>query len=834
MRTSTRVAWVCALVGAGWFLLVESMAFDAPSVAGTDEPTLRGRALHALRSLPVAFVANLGQWQEASRFVARRGSMAMHAFADSFGVVLAKGGDAPRAQATALRFWFEASLATTRIEGREAVPTRFHYLLGDDPSRWRADVTGYQKLWYSGLYPGIDLALRGSDAGFEYDFFLAPGAHLDDVVVRVDGAGAPLRLDADGGLVVTTRFGALRQPQPHAFEETERGPRPVACAYEILGQDRFRFRAEAVGPTAALVIDPQLQYSTYLGGTSWDEVFALALDASGEVVLAGRTFSFDFPTVNALQATLAGTSDAFVVRLDLAGGPPVYATYLGGSADDEARALALDANGGPLLVGATHSADFPTLNAFQPANAGLADTFVTRLSPSGGALVTSTYLGGNGVDAALGLALDASGGAVLAGGTASTDFPTRHALQASNGGGYDAFVARMPLGGGAPTYATYLGGGNDDGAVALALDAGGAAVVAGWTSSPDFPTRNAFQPTLAGATDAFLARLALTGGPPTLSTYVGGSAADFAYALALDASGCAVVAGGTSSPDFPTRGAFQAGLAGSSDAFVTRLPLSGAPPVASTYLGGTSTETALAVALDASGAAVVSGWTFSADFPLQDAWQANPAGVADVFLTRLPPVGGPPTFSTYLGGNGLDKPYAVAVDARDAVVVVGLTDSTNFPTRNALQPSLAGYFDVFVTRLDLLPLGARAYGTATRGCAGAPVIGASSSPRVGNSTFAVTCARAPANASGLLALSSGRLSTPLVFVGAAVWVDPFASAFVLLFANTDAGGAARVPIPLPANPGLIGASVFAQFLWSDACAGGGVSAANGLEVIVQP
>lgn len=845
-----------ALVGAGLVLgedrrvgSAERRAEAVLTALTAGDPLLH-RVQEGLRSSPVAFVPNVGQWAAASLFVARKGPLSVHAFAGSFGVVLARldaagtglaelRAPAPavprpaRLEATALRFRFESSRSETRPEGRGPLPTRFHYFLGADPARWRAGVTGYARLWYPELYEGVDLALHCDGGDFEYDLRLAPGANLDAVDVRVEGAIAPLRLDADGALVVVTRLGPLRQTRPQAFEVTDLGPRPVDCAFELLAPDRFRFRLACDTRSTSRVIDPQLQYSTYLGGGSWDEVFAVS-ESDGEAVIAGRTFSLDFPTQRALQSTLVGISDVFVARLPLTGGPLVYSTYLGGSSDDEARGLTVDASGAPVVVGAAGSPDFPLQNAFQTRHAGNLDAFVARLSPSGGALVYSTYFGGSGVDAAVGVVLDAGGAAVLVGGTSSADFPTQGAFQPNHGGSFDAFVARLPLTGAPPTHSTYLGGSLDDSAVGVALDAGGAAVTAGFTASVDFPLRAAFQQAHGGALDAFVARFPRASGPPSCSTYLGGAADDLAYKVTVDASGAAVVAGLTRSADFPTRNAFQPGLAGLADAFVTCLPLSGAPPRLSTFLGGTSTDGALALALDARGEVVVAGWTYSSDFPVHDAFQPAHAGFADVFVTRLSLAGGPPTYSTYLGGRGLDKPYAVVIDASGAALVVGLTDSTNFPTRNPVQSTFKGLYDVFVTCLDLLPPGVFSYGGSTRGCSGALPIGASSRPRVGNASFAVTCERAPAGSTGLLGLSGRGLATPLVVLGAAIWIDPAAPAFVLAPAHSSASGASAVPLPVPPDAGLVGARVFAQFYWSDACAAGGVSASNAVQITVQP
>jgi hypothetical protein len=256
-------------------------------------------------------------------------------------------------------------------------------------------VRGYGSVRYEGLYPGVELLVREGDSNLEYDLVLAPGADLSAVTVRVEGAEGGLRIEEEGTLVASTSLGNVRQPRPRAWEETSAGPRPVECFYELLGPDRFRFRASGVEEGASLVIDPQLLYSTYLGGSGSDQAWGLALDSTGAAVVAGGTTSTNFPTQNAFQTSNGGSGDAFVTRLPLSGGPPSYSTYLGGSNIDYASALALDSTGAAVVVGVTWSTNFPTQNAFQTTfGGGLFDAFVTRLPLSGGPPTYSTYLGG--------------------------------------------------------------------------------------------------------------------------------------------------------------------------------------------------------------------------------------------------------------------------------------------------------------------------------------------------------------------------------------------------------------------------------------------------------
>jgi hypothetical protein len=344
---------------------------------------------------------------------------------------------------------------------------------------------------------------------------------------------------------------------------------------------------------------------------------------------------------------------------------------------------------------------------------------------------------------------------------------------------------------------------------------------------------------LSGGGDAFVTRLPLSGGPPTYSTYLGGSGFDSAWALTLDSSGAAVVAGLTWSTNFPTQNAFQTSFGGVIDAFVTRLPLSGGPPIYSTYLGGSGEDRAEALALDSTGAAVVVGLTTSTDFPIQNAFQPTLGGFFNTFVTRLPLSGGPPTISTYLGGSGGDVALALALDSTGAAVVGGETQSTNFPNQNAFQTTLGGGSDSFVAHLDLLPAGASAYGASTPGCAGPLPIGVTSIPQVGNAAFALTCGNAPPSTTGLLAFSGAPLATPLVFLGAGIWIDLASPGFFTVFAPSNASGVAQIPLPIPSVPGLVGQQAFAQFAWvgpnsPPPCPPTGISASNALAITVQP
>jgi Bacterial Ig-like domain (group 3)/Beta-propeller repeat len=316
----------------------------------------------------------------------------------------------------------------------------------------------------------------------------------------------------------------------------------------------------------------------------------------------------------------------------------------------------------------------------------------------------STYLGGGGVDAGIGIAVDAAGNAYVTGITTSADFPIENPLQPANAGGNsDVFVAKLNAAGSALVYSTYLGGVSDDVGRAIAVDAAGNAYVTGFTESTDFPTENPLQPANGGGiADAFVAKLNAAGSALVYSTYLGGGAEDTGEAIAVDAAGDAYVTGFTFSTDFPTESPLQPADGSELDAFVAKLNPTGSALVYSTYLGGNGDDLSYGVALDAAGDAYVAGVTESTDFPTENPLQpANGGGNQDAFVAKLNPTGSALVYSTYLGGNGFDEGQAIAVDAAGDAYVTGFTESTDFPTENPLQPANGGGGnDTFVVKLN--------------------------------------------------------------------------------------------------------------------------------------
>jgi hypothetical protein len=404
-----------------------------------------------------------------------------------------------------------------------------------------------------------------------------------------------------------------------------------------------------------------------------------------------------------LQPSSAGGDDVFVARLAASGSGLVYSTYLGGGLTDWAFAVAVDSNGSATVSGKTESNDFPTVSPYQAARAGYTDAFLSRLSSTGSALVFSTYLGGTSHDYATGVALDAEGGAGITGYTQSGDFPVPNAYQSSHRGGtYDAFVSRLSSTGSSLVYSTYLGGSGMEWGQRIAVASDDSAWVVGYTQSGNFPTQEPCQASLAGDSDIFLSRFS-SGGSLLFSGYWGGSGYEDGYGLCLNGSGEPCVAGSSGSNDFPIRDAYQTSFAGAYpnkwDIAISRFSSSGSDLIYSTYLGGSETESGFGIALDSEGRICITGSTYSSDFPMCVPYQGGMAGMPDAFVSRFSSSGSALDYSTYLGGSGEDNGWDIGLDAAGNACVAGRTSSGDFPMSNAYQSTHCGGEDAFVARL---------------------------------------------------------------------------------------------------------------------------------------
>jgi Beta-propeller repeat len=685
---------------------------DAPSSLANVHTcaTTRAGAPGASRRmrLPPHFEINRGQSPPEVRFAARGPGYGLF-LTDTGAVLKSSAPGVDTAQPIVVRMTFPGANSAPTVSGRERLAGTANYFHGGNPKAWRTNIPMYAKVEYRDLYPGVDLVFYGNGNGsgggneqwLEYDFIVAPGAAPRQIVLSFEGVDH-MAVTPAGDLVLRTPGGELRQQKPAIYQLVGGARQPVTGGYALRDSHQVGFELGPYDATKPLVIDPVLAFSSYLGGTRSDRGQGIAVDASGSAYLTGTTMSADFP-ITAGGRIANDLDEVFVAKLNAEGTALVFATYLGGAGADTGEDIAIDAAGTAYLTGTTTSADFPSVNAVQPAIGGFGDAFVARLSAAGDSLIYATYLGGNGGDRGTSIAVDRNGNAFVTGSTASTDFPTVNAFQPQNGGIdilLDAFVTKVSPSGSTLVYSTYLGGGEPDSATGIAVNGQGQAYVTGVTGSGDFPTFRPFQPrALRGVSEGFVTKLSENGSSLVWSSNLGGDRIDVALDIAVDAADRAAVVGFTQSTDFPTVRPLQPALNGPFDAFVTIVDAQGTALAFSTYLGGSSRDDATAVAIDAAGMISVAGQTFSSDFPLMNPVQATFGGGRDAFITKIDTRQPRVLSSTFLGGENDEELGGLAVDPAGSAYVIGSTLSDGFPVVNALQPGRAGDVDAFFAKI---------------------------------------------------------------------------------------------------------------------------------------
>jgi hypothetical protein len=679
----------------------------------------KASVLKSYGALPTSFEMNQGQADRTVRFLARgqgytillQPSEALLALQSprQDTRVPERAGELPRPPYRVLKMRIERANLSAPATGLHRLPGISNYFIGNDPSRWHTHIPTYEKVQFENVRPGVNLVYYGNQRQLEYDFVLSPGVRPESLRLSFEGSDATV--DEQGDLVFTSTGGKITFRRPVAYQCYKPDPGSkhfLSASYVLKGHNRVGFVVPDYDPREPLVIDPVLNYSTYLGGNGGDTGNAVALDTLNDAYVTGSTASTNFPTSNPYQKSYGGDTDAFVTEVRYDGEAVIYSTYLGGNSFDVGNGIAVDSSGDVYITGTTSSADFPisSSNVFQPTLGGKTDAFVAKLDPSGAHLLYSSFLGGSDYDYGLGIALDQFGNAYVTGSTQSTDFPTVKPIQSGNAGNGDAFVAKVNPQATDLVYSTYLGGGSADVGQGIAVDLGGFAYVVGYTYSTNFPTYNAYQGNNAGSVDAFITKLSSDGSTFVFSTYLGGSGDDRGWAIAVDLDLNVYVTGSTlttcapatttttmcnPTETFPTTpGAFQnfntSRSPGYSDVFVTKLNFLGNALIYSTLVGGALTDSPAGIAVDGSGDAYVTGYTQSNNFPTANAVQASYTGgtcgqnpCPDAFITEVNPAGSALVYSTYLGGSAANWGNGIALDSNASAYVVGTTTSSDFP-----------------------------------------------------------------------------------------------------------------------------------------------------------
>lgn len=675
------------------------------------------------------FIGNSGQWPEEVLFLTRTGRMDtwitrkgivydLYQLSPALSAQAAPASFPPgypdghmRKQGQVIRINYVGSSAYSG-SGTKALPGYYNYLQGKDPSHWVTGVQRYEEVSVPGIYPGVDVHYYFEGGALRYDFIVHPGANIHSIRMEVEGtSGNPST--AESTLVIPTRFGDMKQDRLFTYQLI--GGQQRAIRNNFVCQDNIvSFQIGNFDPRHDLIIDPVV-WSTFIGGAGNEQIQGIDVDASGNICLAGISNAGTYPVTSGVyDLTYNGAAyDVIASKLNPSGTTLLFSTFIGGTGQDNANGLKVDASGNFYIAGTTTSIDFPTTGGAmsQVPPGGTSDGFITKLNSSGTALVYSTYIGSTGQDVCNAIAINGSGNVYVTGSTTSTAFPVTSGAYdlLHNGGGTDVFISELNTAGSALVYSSFMGGASGEVGNAVAVDASGNAFVTGYTASSNFPTTvGAYSQTnMGGASEGFIAKFNASGSALLYSTHIGGSSDDRPMGIAVDASGNAYITGYTYSTTtmYPvTVGAYdQTYNGGTCDIVVTKLNAAGSALVYSTYIGGSGNDFATGISLDASGNAVITGYTASGNYPTtagsQD--QTYNGGTYDVGVTRLNAAGSALLYSTYLGG-ALDE-YGTAIISESTgggAFVTGSTGSSAFPvTSGVYDQSFNSGSDVFVTKL---------------------------------------------------------------------------------------------------------------------------------------
>jgi YD repeat-containing protein len=676
-------------------------------------------AAQHLASRPMSFEINVGQSNPAVKFLSHAGGYTLFLTGPSAVLAIPAGGGSGPATTSAgevaVSLTFAGANAATGVIGEDPLAYRTNYFLGNQSY---TDIQNYARVRVQDLYPGISVEYYGNSSGsLEYDVIADPGADLSQVRLQLQGV-ANHSLDAAGNLVLQTADGTqLVQHAPSLYQQAPDGTRqPVSGQFALNADGSVGFLAGPHDPTRGLVVDPVVDFASFIGGSGDNEAAAIAVNGTGSAYVVENTTSTDYPIVGGLGTSYSGGSPfVAVTRLSADGTTALYSTYVGpytpmfGSTAVHAMGAAVDPSGSIVIVGHTTTGYPITPGALQTTMSGMSAGFVTRVSASGDSLLYSTYLNNANPSA---VALDGLGQAFVAGGTSGgmggfggSFQTTPGSFETTNTSLNAGFVCGISDDGKSFIYSSYINGTGNAWVNGVAVDSSDDAFITGSASDSmgTFPvTSGAFQTTPNSATNAFVMEMNPAGTSPVFSTFVGGTGSDNGTAITLDpASGNVLFTGTTTSTDFPvTTGVVQGTLAGSQNGFVTVLNSAGSAEVWSTYVGGSYIDTPLGIALAPDDTVTVAGSTDSSDYPQVNSLGISYAGPTSAFVTRLSADGTTLTYSTFLGEGSA---AGVVTDVYGQSYCAGSTTSSSFSTTTgSFQSTYSGTSDGFVVKLDIM------------------------------------------------------------------------------------------------------------------------------------
>ena len=654
-------------------------ARDVSPGQGKTGPAAINAKAHALISdfgrVPVYFVPNRGQTDDQVSFYVQGADKTVYFAPDGVTFAMsypARSGSEAESERWVVKLDFLGARKDVKPEGLEETGAVISYFRGK-PEEWKTGLPAYSRIIYRDLWPGIDLAYKGEMDKLKYEFIVHPGA--DPAKIRLAYRGAErVALTAEGRLEVKTPAGGFEDDTPVAYQEVDGRRAGVPVTYSLEDITAGQSSAAASGPgitqadrsdsqsrvygfvvdvydrSRALVLDPAvLVYCGYIGSPSGqDNGYGLAVDSSGNAYITGPVSSDEstFPVTVGPDLTFNGGTDAFVAKVDSSGTGLVYCGYIGGSNGDIGLGIAVDGSGSVYVTGNTSSnqSTFPVLVGPDLTHNGGGDAFVAKVDSSGTGLIYCGYIGGSGNDGANGIAVDVSGNAYVTGTTDSTEstFPETVGPDLTYNGGGDTYVAKVNSSGAGLVYCGYIGGSNWDNACTIAVGGSGNAYATGMTNSDQ-----ATFPVVVG---------------PDL-TYNGGG-----------------------------------------DVYVAKVNSAGTGLVYCGYIGGSSFEEYIGIAVDDSGNAYVASRTGSdeATFPVKVGPDLTFNGFYDAFVAKVDASGTALVYCGYIGGSEGDLSAFIAVDKSGNAYISGETFSSEdtFPVVDGPDLTYNGGGDAFVAKVD--------------------------------------------------------------------------------------------------------------------------------------
>jgi len=663
-------------------------------------------------TLPVSFEENKGQLHSEYYFVAR--SSQVTSFVTNNGLIVTH-----HAKNHPIKVEFEN--AEKQIPyGERPLKGKSNYFVGNDQDKWIRNVSQYKHVVAENIYPGIDVKYHSHGSLLEYDFIVEPGSKVSDIILNVANVDK-LVVESSGDLLIHAGDTVLKQHKPYVYQEVDSRKNEIESEYLVHRDNKVSFKVAAYDETIPLIIDPVLEFSTFLGGEAFSHISDIKVDSTGHIYVVGATNSVYYPTANPVQANYGGGDlDAFVTKLSPDGTSIIYSTYFGGSKreggglyDSEnasvSTSVAVNSAGEAYVAGHTLSnLDFPLVNAYQATfGGGGTDAYLFKLNSTGNTVLFSTYIGGSDDEYFYDVALDSLGNPVAVGHSISTQYPTTTGvIQPSRNAGYnhDGVISKFNTTG-SLLLSTYLGGNDDDRLVSVALDSNDNIYVTGETkSTANLPLNNAPQTSHAGNFDMYIAKVNSNGTVLDFGTYWGGSSKDAGRGIALDQTGKIIVVGDSNSSNFPIQSAYQLTKAGNFDVVLVKMSDSGVVDF-STYFGDAQREYGWSVDTDSQNSIFISGMTESINFPqvspLTEFNTTNTGNYGDAFISKFSADGSTLSFSSKVGGNEADHGFALDVTNQGGVYLAGLTASSNlYTTTNVVQTTLNGVVAGFIVKLQ--------------------------------------------------------------------------------------------------------------------------------------